>query len=464
MLLLKKCRHIATPGALKPDSSTPAESTGFDGRDILISGNRIEKIAKDITPAGASGSECEIIDCSNLIVVPGFVNTHHHFYQTLTRNLPAVQNVKLFDWLLYLYDVWKNIDEEAVFYSSMVAIGELLKTGCSCTADHHYLYPHGFGGDLMGIQLEAADTLGIRFSPCRGSMSLGRKDGGLPPDSVVQTSDEIIEDSRRVVEKYHDPSELSMRRVILAPCSPFSITEELMGRSVRLARSFEVKLHTHLAETADEDVYCMKQYGRRPLRLMIDNDFIGPDVSLAHGIFFTDEELEILAGSGTSIVHCPSSNMRLGSGIARVKKMREMGINVALGVDGSASNDSSDFLGEMRNALLLQRVKYGPDALTARQVYEMATENGARLLGFDRIGRIEEGWAADLALFNINTLSYAGSLTDPCAALLFAGSSHQTEYTIVNGRVVVREGALTGYDEGRIVEHANTIASRILNP
>ncbi len=465
MILLKNCFYICTPDVLAADVSTSDEAPkkNFKGFNILISGNRIDRIAKDISLDSASEKECETIDCSNLVVVPGFVNTHHHFYQTLTRNLPAVQNAKLFDWLLYLYDVWKNIDEEAVFYSSMVAIGELLKTGCTCTTDHHYLYPRGFGGDIMGIQFEAAGALGIRFSPCRGSMSLGRKDGGLPPDSVVQTPAEILQDSRRVIEKYHDVSELSMRRVILAPCSPFSITEELMSESVRLARSFKVRLHTHLAETADEDSYCLKHYGRRPLQLMIDNDFIGGDVSFAHGIFFTDEELEILRETGTSIAHCPSSNMRLGSGIARVREMREMGINVALGVDGSASNDTSDFLGEMRNALLLQRVKYGADASTTRQVYEMATENGARLLGFKRIGRIEEGWAADLALFNVNTLSYAGSLCDPCAALLFSGSSHQSEYTIVNGRVVVREGSLTGYDEAVIVENANRIASRLVN-
>jgi len=465
MVLLKNCFYICTPEILEPDGSTPAESseTGSDGRDILIVGNRINRIAKYLSLEPAAEKKTETIDCSNMVVVPGFVNTHHHFYQTLTRNLPAVQNAKLFDWLLYLYDVWKNIDEKAVFYSSMVAIGELLKTGCSCTTDHHYLYPRGFGGDLMGIQFEAADTLGVRFSPCRGSMSLGKKDGGLPPDSVVQTPDEILKDSRRVFEKYHDPSELSMRRVMLGPCSPFSITEELMGESARLARSFGARLHTHLAETADEEAYCLEHYGRRPLQLMIGNDFIGEDVSFAHGIFFTDEELTILHKTQTSIVHCPSSNMRLGSGIARVKEMREVGINVALGVDGSASNDTSDFLGEMRNALLLQRIKYGANALTARHVYEMATVNGARLLGFDRIGRIEEGWAADLALFNINTLSYAGSLSDPCAALLFAGSSHQTEYTIVNGKVVVKEGRLTGYDEASIVENANRIASRLVN-
>jgi 8-oxoguanine deaminase len=460
MVLLKNCFFVCTPGALAEDHRLQEEGRGLD---ILLAGNRIDRIAGNISLDPGTEGDTEVIDCTNMVVVPGFINTHHHFYQTLTRNIPPVQNAKLFEWLIYLYEVWKNIDAEAVFCSSMVAIGELLKTGCTCTTDHHYLYPRGFDGDLMGIQFEAAETLGIRFSPCRGSMSLGKKDGGLPPDSVVQSPDEIIRDSGRVIEKYHDASELSMKRVMLAPCSPFSITGDLMDESVKLARSAGVRLHTHLAETADEDAYCMEHYGRRPLQLMVDHDFIGEDISFVHGIFFSDGELDLLRQTGTSLVHCPSSNMRLGSGIARVKEMCEMDINVALGVDGSASNDTSDVLGEMRNALLLQRVKYGADALTARQVYKMATENGARLLGFTRVGRIEEGWAADLALFNVNTISYAGSLSDPCAALLFAGSSHHSEYTIVNGKVVVREGRLTGFDEDKLVERANRISSKIIN-
>ena len=452
MILLKNCFCI-----LPPD-----KDTCLDGYDILICKNTIEKIGKNINVRDYVGEEPEIIDCSHFVVVPGFVNTHHHFYQTLTRNLEAVQNEKLFNWLVYLYDVWKNVNEDAIFYSSLVAMGELLKTGCTCTSNHHYLYPRSFKGDLMGIQFEAAATLGIRFSPCRGSMSLSVKDGGLPPDSVVQTIDEILHDSRRVIEKYHDNSDLSMKKVMLAPCSPFSVTEDLMKETVRLGRQYGVRLHTHLAETADEDAYCMKHYHRRPLTLMADLGFIGEDVSYAHGIFFNDDELKLLADTRTSIAHCPSSNMRLGSGIARVKEMLDMGINVSLGVDGSASNDTSDFMGEMRNALLLQRVKYGADAMTASDVFRMATVNGARLLNFHNIGKIKEGWSADLAIFNLHKIEYAGSLSDPLAALIFAGINHEAEYTIVNGRIAVAKGRLTGFEENKIIRNANIIAFKLL--
>jgi cytosine/adenosine deaminase-related metal-dependent hydrolase len=467
MILLKDCFYILTPEG-KDD---------LRGADILIRRNRIERIADNIDPreTGSNtapqersateqtfGDKIEVIDCSHMVVIPGFVNTHHHFYQTLTRNLKAVQNAKLFEWLIYLYEVWKGLDANAVFYSTLVAVGELLKTGCTCTTDHHYLYPQGFQGDLMGIQFDAASALGIRFSPCRGSMSLSKKNGGLPPDCVVQTEDEILRDSVRVIETYHDDASISMQKIILAPCSPFSVTEELMRETARLARSYKVRLHTHLAETADEDEYCLRIYEKRPLSLMQDLEFVGEDVSYAHGIFFEDAELEVLADTGTSIVHCPSSNMRLGSGIARVKEMIERGINVGLAVDGSASNDTSDFLGEMRSALLLQRVCYGADALTASDVFRMATRNGVNLLGFSSTGRIEEGCLADLALFDIDRIEYAGSLSDPPAALLFAGISHQTAFTIVNGQVVVRDGKLTGYDEQEIIAKANEISDRLL--
>jgi 8-oxoguanine deaminase len=457
VILLKNCYSILGP-----------EGKTLEGRDILIEGNRIARVAPGIAARGAdardtgAGRAAEVIDCSRFVVVPGFVNTHHHFYQTLTRCLPAVQNAKLFTWLKYLYEVWKFIDEEAVYWSSLAAMGELLKTGCTCSLNHHYLYPKGVTADLVGVQLEAASALGIRFCPCRGSMSLGVKDGGLPPDSVVQSEGEILADSARVIEKYHDGSELSMRRVLLAPCSPFSVSEGLMRETARLARMHGVRLHTHLAETADEDEYCLGRYGRRPLRLMTDLGFVGEDVSFAHGIFFTDEELGILARTGTSVAHCPSSNMRLGSGIARVREMLDLGVNVGLAVDGSASNDSGDFLGEMRAALLLQRVKYGADALTARDVFMIATENGARLLGYGKVGAVREGWAADLALFDVHRLEYAGALSDPAAALLFAGFDHGAAFTVVDGRVAVREGRLVGLDEEDVARRVNDVSRRLL--
>jgi cytosine/adenosine deaminase-related metal-dependent hydrolase len=446
-ILLKNCLHIFLS----------AEEGSRQGADILIKGNRIEKIEpKILSPAE------HVIDCSQHVIVPGLINTHHHFYQTLTRNLPAVQNAELFDWLVHLYEIWKHLDEEAVYYSSMLAMAELLKTGCTTSTDHHYLYPRAVRGDLMGAQFQAAENLGLRFSPSRGSMSLSKKDGGLPPDSVVQTEDEILKDCERVIARYHDPADLAMRKIILAPCSPFSVTRELMQESAAMARQYGVRLHTHLAETKDENAFCEKIYSMRPLALMEQCGFIGPDVSYAHGIYFNDEELKRLAESGTYIAHCPSSNMRLGSGICRVAEMLALHINVALAVDGSASNDSSDMLGEVRQALLLQRVHYGAAALTARQVFKMATENGAKLLGFEKLGRIQEGWAADLAVFNVGKLEYSGALSDPLAALIFAGYNHGSEYTIVNGKVVVEKGTLIGFSETELMKKCNQISKKLL--
>ncbi|MHC4432652.1 MAG: 8-oxoguanine deaminase [Planctomycetota bacterium] len=427
------------------------------GEDILVRNNRIAEIGVDIADEAD-----RVIDCSTCVVLPGFVNTHHHFYQTLTRNLPAVQNAALFDWLVYLYGIWENLDRDAVYYSSMLAMGELLKTGCTTSADHHYIYPQNVRGDLIGAQFEAAANLGMRFAPSRGSMSLSKKDGGLPPDSVVQTEDEILKDCDRVIHQYHDESELSMRRIILAPCSPFSVTKDLMKETVRMARTRGVRLHTHLAETRDENDFCLQLHGSRPLALMEDCGFIGSDVSYAHGIHFDDHELKRLARNGTHIAHCPTSNMRLGSGICRVKEMLPIRINVSLAVDGSASNDSSDMLGEIRNALLLQRVRYGAAAVTTLDVMKMATENGARLLGFEKVGKIREGWAADLTLFDVNKMEYSGALSDPLAAIIFSGYNHGAEYTIVNGKIAVEHGTLTGFDETELMTRCNAISERML--
>jgi cytosine/adenosine deaminase-related metal-dependent hydrolase len=452
MILLENCFYIASFN----------ESKTYSSKDILIEGNRIHSIGDNLRKQ-INEKETRVIDCSDCVVIPGLVNTHHHFYQTLTRNLPAVQNAKLFDWLIYLYDIWKNIDEEAVYYSSLLAMGELLKTGCTLTTDHHYVFPQNVSGDLIGIQFEAASKLGMRFSPSRGSMSLSKKNGGLPPDSVVQTEDQILEDSIRLIQLYHNSSEDSMRKIVLAPCSPFSVTPGNLRDTAKLAREYGVRLHTHLAETMDEEEYCRSKTGKNPLALMEEVDFVGEDVFYAHGIHFNDDELKVLAETKTSIAHCPSSNMRLGSGIARVKEMREMGINVGIGVDGSASNDCSDMLGEVRNAMLLQRVKYGADALTAEGAFELCIKGGAKILNYEKTGTIKEGYLADLALFNINKLEYTGSLSDPLAALIFTGISHQAEYTIVNGKVVVEKGRLVGEDEDVIIKNGNEIAARLFN-
>lgn len=425
--------------------------------DILIKDNVIAKIGKDLP----SDKVERVIDCSTLAVVPGFVNTHHHFYQTLTRNLPAVQNEKLFIWLKYLYNVWKGIDEEAVYYSSLLAMGELLKTGCTLSTDHHYVYPMGVEGDLMKAQFDAASKLGMRFSPTRGSMSLSEKDGGLPPDSVVQTEDEILRDSERCIKEFHDPSLFSMRKVALAPCSPFSVTKECMRESARLARKYGVRLHTHLCETQDEEDTCRRMYGIRPVELMQECELIGEDVFYAHGIWFNDEELKVLRDTKSNIAHCPVSNMRLGSGICRVREMLDMGINVSIAVDGSASNDSSNYLSEIRYALMLQRVKYGANALTVPEVLEMATVNGAKALNFERIGKIKEGWAADLALFDLSSFEYAGSQSDPIASLIFCGTNQNTKYTIVNGKVVVDNGFLVGIDESLLSQKGREVSNKL---
>ncbi len=447
-ILLKNCCYIFLS----------ADEGSRRGEDILIRDNRIAKIACAI-----SDPVDRVIDCSTCVVIPGFVNTHHHFYQTLTRNLPAVQNAELFDWLVYLYEVWKHLDEEAVYYASLLAMGELLKTGCTSSSDHHYVYPQNVSGDLIGMQFKAAANLGMRLAPTRGGMSLSKKDGGLPPDSVVQTEDQILADCERVIQQYHDGSELAMRKILLAPCSPFSVSEDLMKQTARLARRYGVRLHTHLAETRDENAFCLEIYGCKPLQLMARCGFIGRDVSYAHGIHFNDQELQQLADTGTHIAHCPTSNMRLGSGICRVKEMLPLGINVGLAVDGSASNDSSDMLGELRNCLLLQRVHYGAGAMSTVDVMKMGTENGARLLGFEKVGKIKQGWAADLAVFNVGKLEYSGSLADPLAAIIFSGYNHGAEYTIVNGKIAVEKGRLTGFDETEIMNTCNAISNRMLN-
>ncbi len=469
MILLRNCLAVRGLGADEPFVDAPEGQTSAapgppssSGLDILIEGNIISRIGRGIKIPVSSTGEAEIIDCSNSVVVPGFVNTHHHFYQTLTRNHPAVQNAKLFTWLTFLYEIWKKITPDAVYWSTILATAELLKTGCTCTTDHHYLYPRGFTDDLMGLQFEGAAKTGIRFAPTRGSMSLSKKDGGLPPDSVVQDEDTILSDSERVIAAYHDPSPLSMRRVSLAPCSPFSVSPDLMRKTADLARRHGVRLHTHLAETADEDAYCERKFGKRPLALMEDCGFIGPDVSYAHGVFFTDEELALLARTRTGICHCPSSNMRLGSGITRIREMLPLGIPLSIAVDGSASNDSSDYLGEMRQALLLQRVRYGADALTAADVYRIASEGGAAILGYDRIGRIAEGYGADIAVFDTGGIEYVGSQSDPIASLLFCGIGHRASHTIVNGKTVVRNGRLTGMDEEEIIERASACSRRLL--
>lgn len=450
MILIKNAKYILT---------FDANNRELEGYDILIENNLITRIDKNIPVS----EDMEIIDASKHVVIPGLVNTHHHFYQTLTRALKGSQNAKLFDWLVYLYPIWANLDENAVYYSTLLASAELLKTGTTLTSDHMYLYPANFREDIPEIQYRALEEIGIRAAITRGSMTRGKSKGGLPPDNVVQTPEEVIKHSLKTIEKFHDSSELSMKRVILAPCSPFSVEKDVMIESAKLAREFGVLLHTHLAETEDENEYCKEIYGKRPLQLMEEVGWIGEDVYFAHGIWFNDEELKLLKETKTGISHCPSSNMRLGSGIARIREMLDLGIRVSLAVDGSASNDTSDMLAEVRLAMLLQRVKYGPRGLTARESLGIATKGGALMLGYNKLGRIEKGFGADIAIFNIEQLQYAGCVEDPVGCLVFVGYNHEVDYTIVNGKIVVRGGKLVNFDEEEIRYKANEAAKKLLN-
>lgn len=455
MILLKDCLAVYQ-----------GSGHSASGIDILVQGNRITRVGASIAPTLGGTGSVRVIDASRHVVVPGLVNAHHHFYQTLTRALPAVQDAKLFDWLTYLYEIWKGLDEDAVYWSSRLAMAELIKTGCTLSTDHHYLYPKGFKDDLPGIQFAAATELGLRFAPTRGSMSRSKKDGGLPPDSVVQDEDRILIECEDTIAKYHDPAPDAMRKVSLAPCSPFSVSEASMRDAADLARRRGVRLHTHLAETSDENEFCVQMYGRRPLKLMEDCGFIGKDVWYAHGVHFDDGELALLARTGTGVAHCPSSNMRLGSGIARIREMLDLGIPVGLGVDGSASNDSSDMLGEARQALLLQRVRAGlaggHGGMRASEALSIATEGGAKLLGYEELGRIEEGYLADLALFDVKKLEYAGALSDPAAALVLCGYNHGADHVIVNGKLVLESGRLVGADEEAIRKNADRASRRLL--
>jgi cytosine/adenosine deaminase-related metal-dependent hydrolase len=446
-------------------------SEELTGVDVLIDGGRVKAVGRNLDPRGVDSKSpapaagaIEVIDCSGLVVLPGLVNTHHHFYQTLQRCVRDIQDAELFTWLKRLYQIWKNLDEEAVYWSTLVACGELLKTGCTTSSDNLYVFPRGRSSRFIDVEIEAAAKIGMRFHPTRGSMSRGEAQGGLPPDEVVQTEAEIIEDCDRLVSRYHDPKPGAMVRIALAPCSPFSVSEEILVETARFARERGVLIHTHLAETEDETAYCLDKYGVRPLGLMERSGWLGRDVWFAHGVHFTDWELDLLAGTGTGICHCPTSNMRLGSGRARVPDMLKRGIRVGLGVDGSASNDSSDMLGELRNCFLVQRLAGGSSAISAREVLMLATRGGASLLGRDDIGAIEPGRPADLIGVDVADISHAGAMHDYLASLVLCGASHIVDLTIVQGKVVVRRGELQTADEREIVARANEAARRMMQP
>ena len=416
---------------------------------VLVEGNRILEVG-----SGRPKVEADLeVDGRGKLLLPGLVNTHHHLYQSLFRNVPGASDAKLFDWLVFLYERWKGLTEDAMRVASAVACSELLLSGATTTTDHCYLYPRE-GGDILGADIEGAQHAGIRFHPCRGSMSMSKKDGGLPPDSVVQTEDEILADCQRVIERYHDPEPMAMLRIALAPCSPFSVTQDLMRQTVNMAEEYGVLMHTHLAETHDEEAFCLRTFGRRPVDLMEDLGWLRPDVWFAHLVVLSDADIDKLSSAGIGMAHCPSSNMTLGSGIAPVARMKSSGVKIGIAVDGSASNDTSNMIREVRQAMLLQRVQYGADALKAREALWMATRGGAQVLGRDQeIGSIEPGKAADLVAFDLEDIALAGSWADPVAAAVHCAAD-RVDFAMVNGTWRVREGRLV--DEslyGLIPEH-----------
>jgi 8-oxoguanine deaminase len=411
-----------------------------------------------------------VMDVSGRVILPGLVNTHHHFYQTLTRAVPAAQNANLFNWLVTLYPIWARMTPEDIFTSTQTALAELALSGCTTASDHLYLFPNG---SKLDDEIAGAKEVGLRLHASRGSMSLGQSKGGLPPDSVVDTEENILVDSERVIQSFHDPNPGSMLRIVLAPCSPFSVTGELMRQSVDLARRYGVHLHTHLAETQDEEAFCVEKFGYRPVGYMQSLGWVGDDVWFAHSVHINQQEVDILAHEGCGVAHCPGSNMRLASGIAPIWEYLQAGVRVGLGVDGSASNDSSDLMLEARLAMLLARLRAGiegaslsgadsPPIMSARQALEIATRGGASVLGRSDIGSLEPGKCADFIGVNMNTLSYAGALHDPVAALLFSHFKG-VDLNVVHGRVIVQDGQLTTIDVPRLVEKHNRAAHRLVN-
>lgn len=405
----------------------------------------------------------EVVDLRGHLVLPGLVNTHHHLHQTLTRVVPAAQDVPLFDWLRALYPVWARMTPDHVRVATTLGLAELALSGCTTAFDHHYLWPDGSG---VEDQLEGAEPVGLRFHVSRGSMSLGESDGGLPPDSVVEDEADILADSQRVVETHHDPAPGAMTRVVLAPCSPFSVTPGLMRETADLARELGVRLHTHLAETADEEEFCLGRFGRRPVAHLEDLGWAGSDVWYAHAVHVAGDEVARIGKAGTGVAHCPTSNMRLASGLAPVGRYLEAGIPVGLGVDGSASNDSSHLLAEIRQALLLNRLSVSPGIgsgplMTARSALQLATVGGAAVLGRDDVGRLTPGMAADVIAIELDRVELAGARHDPVAAVVMCAPV-RVDHSWVGGRPVVRHGVLDGVDLPALVAEHNRLAASLL--
>ena len=433
---------------------------------LFIRDGFLEQVGQTASlPSGAD----EVLDLDGFVVLPGLVNTHHHFYQTLTRAVPAAQDANLFNWLTTLYPIWARLQPEDIFTSTQTALAELALSGCTTASDHLYLFPNG---SKLDDEIAAAQEIGLRIQASRGSMSLGQSQGVLPPDSVVDSEDSILKDSQRVIERYHDANPGAFVQIVLAPCSPFSVTSDLMKQSAKLAREYGVHLHTHLAETEDEEQFCLQKFGHRPVGYMQEVDWVGEDVWFAHAVWVNDEEIQVFAKHVCGVAHCPTSNMRLASGIAPVKEYRAAGVNVGLGVDGSASNDGSHLLAEVRNAMLVSRVKEGltgyslsndPNRklMTAREALYLGTRGGAAVLGRKDIGSLEPGKCADFFAIDLNRIGFTG-MHDPVSAIVF-GQPVNADYTVVGGKFVVKEGELCTVDERTLIEKHNQAAKRLLS-
>jgi cytosine/adenosine deaminase-related metal-dependent hydrolase len=421
------------------------------GGHIVVSGNRISAVGPGPAPAAdRSGADVTRVDAGGCLATPGLVNTHHHLYQWATQGLAA--DSTLFEWLTALYPVWAAIDAGIVRAAATAGLAWLARSGCSTTTDHHYVFPR-HGGDVLGATVEAAGDVGLRFHPTRGSMDLGQGSGGLPPDDAVESLDEILAATQAAIEKFHDPSAGSMLRVGVAPCSPFSVTGDLLAQTAQLARAAGVRMHTHLAETADEAAYCAQRFGCSPVEYAESLGWLGDDVWLAHAVHLDDKAVARLAATGTGVAHCPSSNGRLGSGACRTRALLDAGVHVGLGVDGAASSEATSLLGEVRQAVLTARTAGGPRAMPVRQALELATIGGARLLGrADEIGSLEPGKLADIALWRLDTLPHA-SIADPVAALVL-GAPAPLELLVVNGEPVVEHDELVTVDEQQVTRAA----------
>lgn len=421
---------------------------------LYIRGKVIEQVGKtEDLPQEAD----EIIDASHHVVIPGLVNTHHHMYQSLTRAIPSAQNGELFNWLTNLYPIWAGLTPEMIRVSTLTAMAELILSGCTTSSDHLYIYPNQ---TRLDDSLEAAAQIGMRFHGARGAMSVGQSKGGLPPDRVVEEEPAILKDTQRLIETYHDSQRHAMQRIVVAPCSPFSVSRDLMREAADLARHYGVSLHTHLAENVNDIAYSREKFNMTPAQYAEDCGWVGHDVWHAHCVQLDEHGIDLFARTGTGVAHCPCSNMRLASGIAPIRKMLDAGVPVGLGVDGSASNDSAHMLGEVRQAMLLQRVGFGPDAMTARQALEVATLGGAKVLNRDDIGALKPGMSADVVLFDTRQIAFAGALHDPVAALVFCTPAN-VNTSIINGRVIVREGQITTIDLGAVLERHNHLAYQL---